>query len=75
MCVCLGTPLCVPVRKSLCVFVCFSCVCVCRDHACESVRAVPTVDSLPETQCECCAVSVIVFVCVCVFAGNQCVYI
>ena len=61
-------------KKNRWVFVCVSCVCVCRDHISEYVGAVPTVDGLPETQCECCAVSVIVFffVCVCVCGKPMC---
>ena len=39
-------------KKSKGVFVCF--LCVCQDNVCDYVRAVPSVDGLPETQCESC---------------------
>ena len=78
VCVCLcvfQNPLCTPVRKIQWVFVCVSCVCVCRENVCEYVRAVPSVDGSAEAQCECCvaSVTVCVYVCVCVFSGNHCV--
>ena len=49
VCVCVSvcvfrTPLCMPLRKSRWVFGCVSCVCVCRDHVFEYVRAVRSVD-------------------------------
>ena len=71
VCVCVrGKPLCMPVRKSRWVFVCVSCVCVCRENVCEYVRAVPSVDGSAEAQCAYCAVSVTVCVCVCVCLGK-----
>ena len=76
VCVCVfcGKPFYMPVRKSRWVFLCVSCVCVCRVHDCEYVRAVPSVMALLETQCECSVVSVIVWcVCMCVF-GNPTVH-
>ena len=45
VCVCvLRETICMPVRKSRWVFVCVSSVCVFRDHVCEYVRSVPSVD-------------------------------
>ena len=65
-----------PIRKIRWVFVCVFSVCVCRDHICEYVRAVPSVDGSAGDPvrvlcCEC--DSVCVSVCVCVFGGTpQC---
>ena len=42
VCVFCGKPLYMPVRKSRCVFVCVSRVCVCRDHVCVYIRAIPS---------------------------------
>ena len=64
-----------PVRKSRWVFVCVSPVCVFRDHVCEYVRSVPSVDGSAGDPvrvlcCEC--DSVCVSVCVCL--GDPTVY-
>ena len=44
VCVCFGNTTVSACKKSRWVFVCVSCVCVFRDHVCECVRAVPSVD-------------------------------
>ena len=67
VCVCVWGPLCMPVRRWSCVFVCVSYVWVCCvDHLSEFALAVPSVDASARTLCECC-VCECMSVCVCVW--------